>query len=185
MAKKKLLTKKAPQSKAKPKSKPNPKAVVEIETLLKIGQSAPAFSVLNEDGEKVSLKDFKGKSIVVYFYPKDHTPGCTQESCDFRDSMARVKSAGAVVLGVSRDSVSSHLKFKTKLELPFSLLADEDGKMCESFGVWKEKSMYGRKYMGIERSTFIIDAKGKIAKIFPKVSVKGHVDEVIDALKSL
>ena len=185
MAKKKVQSAKTTKSApAKKKSAPR-KAVVVVETLLKVGQKAPAFSVCDESGELISSKDLKGKTLVIYFYPKDHTPGCTQESCDFRDSMDRIKKAGALVFGVSRDSVSSHLKFKTKLELPFSLLADEEGKMCEAFGVWKEKSMYGRKYMGIERSTFIIDQAGKIARIYPKVSVTGHVDQVIEDLKEL
>lgn len=145
----------------------------------RIGKKAPDFSVMNDQGETVRLSDFKGKRLVVYFYPKDMTPGCTTESCDFRDSFTRLASAGVQVLGVSRDSVKSHQKFKEKYGLPFPLLADEDGKMCESFGVWVEKSMYGRKYMGIERSTFVIDEQGLFQFVYPKVSVKGHVDQVM------
>ena len=156
-----------------------------VEPFLQLGKKAPSFSIPNESGEKISLAQLKGKRLVIYFYPKDHTPGCTQESCDFRDHFARLKKFGVEVLGVSRDSVSSHEKFKTKLALPYSLLADEEGKMCEAYGVWKEKSLYGRKYMGIERTTFLIDAAGKIQKIYPKVSVKGHVDQVIQDIQEL
>jgi peroxiredoxin Q/BCP len=146
------------------------------------GSKAPAFTLESDTGEKVSLKDFAGKQVVLYFYPKDMTPGCTQEACDFRDSHARLKRRGAVVLGISKDSVASHGKFKSKHELPFTLLSDPEGKVCEAYGVWKEKSLYGRKFMGIERTTFVIGADGKIARIFPKVKVKGHVDEVLEAL---
>jgi peroxiredoxin Q/BCP len=171
---------------AKPAAKPakkSAKAAPVVESFLKIGQKAPSFTLMNHSGQKVSLKDFAGKKLVIYFYPKDDTPGCTKESCDFRDQFESVKKSGAAVIGVSKDSVASHLKFKTKYSLPFDLLSDEEGKMCEAYGVWKEKSMYGRKYMGIERSTFIIDEAGKIAKIFPKVSVTGHVDEVLKDLQ--
>jgi len=153
------------------------------ETSLKVGKKAPAFKVPNEAGEMVSLASLKGKKVVLYFYPKDMTPGCTQESCDFRDSFARLKKLGVKVYGVSRDSVASHTKFIAKNELPFSLLSDESGKMTEAYGVWKEKSLYGRKYMGIERTTVIIDEDGKIEKVYPKVSVKGHVDQVLEDLK--
>jgi peroxiredoxin Q/BCP len=152
--------------------------------MLKEGGKAPAFSLESDSGEKVSLKDFKGKTVVLYFYPKDMTPGCTQQACDFRDSLARLKKTGAVVLGVSRDSVERHGKFIAKYGLTFPLLADADGKVCEAYGVWKEKSLYGRKFMGIERSTFIISPEGKIEKIFSKVKVKGHVDEVLGLLKT-
>ena len=158
-------------------------AAESAEPLLKAGQSAPAFSVPNESGEMVSLRSLKGNRLVLYFYPKDNTSGCTRESCDFRDSFSRIRKAGAMVFGISRDPVASHQKFKAKLELPFSLLADEEGKMCEAYGVWKEKSMYGRKYMGIERTTVLIDEKGKIIHVFPKVSVAGHVDEVLEILE--
>jgi peroxiredoxin Q/BCP len=149
---------------------------------LKVGQKAPDFTVLNDKGEKVKLSDFKGKKVVLYFYPKDDTPGCTKEACAFRDGSDEIKKKGAVVLGVSADSVDSHKKFKSKFELNFPLLADTDKKIIEGYGVWKEKSMYGRKYMGIERTTFIIDENGKISHIFPKVKVGEHYDEVVDAL---
>jgi peroxiredoxin Q/BCP len=149
---------------------------------LKVGQKAPDFTVLNDKGEKVKLGDFKGKKVVLYFYPKDDTPGCTKEACAFRDGIAEIKRAGAAVVGVSADSVDSHKKFKNKFDLNFPLLADEDKKIVEAYGVWKEKSMYGKKFMGIERTTFIIDEQGKIAHIFPKVKVDQHYDEVIEAL---
>ena len=147
--------------------------------MLKEGDKAPAFTVQSDSGTKISLKDLKGKRVVLYFYPKDMTPGCTQEACDFRDSMSRLKKLDAVVLGVSKDGVESHQRFKKKEDLTFPLLSDTDGKICEAYGVWKEKSLYGRKYMGIERVTFVIGPKGKIEKIFPKVKVKGHVDEIL------
>lgn len=149
---------------------------------LKVGQKAPDFTAMNDKGEKVKLADLKGKKVVLYFYPKDDTPGCTKEACAFRDGIDEIKSRGAVVMGVSADSVDSHKKFKSKFDLNFPLLADSDKKMVEAFGVWKEKSMYGKKYMGIERTTFIIDENGKIAHIFPKVKVEQHYDEVLEAL---
>jgi peroxiredoxin Q/BCP len=150
---------------------------------LKVGQKAPDFTLLNDAGEKVNLSDLKGKKVVLYFYPKDDTPGCTTEACNFRDGLSEIKRHGAVVLGVSADSVESHKKFKKKFELNFPLLADTDKKMIERYGVWKEKSMYGKKYMGIERTTFVIDEQGKISRIFPKVKVSEHYDEVLEALK--
>ncbi len=149
--------------------------------MLKEGDKAPAFSAQSEDG-KTSLKDYKGKWVVLYFYPKDMTPGCTTEACDFRDNQARLKKAGAVVLGVSRDPVKRHAAFREKYDLNFPLLSDEDGALCKVFGVWKEKSLYGRKFMGIERTTFVINPAGKIAKIFCKVKVKDHVDAVIASI---
>jgi len=152
-------------------------------TGLKVGQKAPDFTVLNDAGEKTKLSELKGKKVVLYFYPKDDTPGCTVEACAFRDGIAEIKKRGAVVLGVSADSVESHKKFKSKFDLNFPLLADTDKKLIEAYGVWKEKSMYGKKYMGIERTTFVIDEQGKIAHIFPRVKVQEHYDEVIDALK--
>jgi thioredoxin-dependent peroxiredoxin len=151
--------------------------------MLEVGNKAPDFISTDESGNKVSLKDFKGKKVVLYFYPKDDTTGCTAEACDFRDNFARVKKLGAVVLGVSPDSEKSHAKFKTKYELPFTLLADTEKEIVNTYGVWQEKSMYGRKYMGVVRTTFIIDEKGKITHIFEKVKVKGHVDEVLTALR--
>jgi thioredoxin-dependent peroxiredoxin len=150
---------------------------------IKVGQKAPDFTVTNDAGQKVKLSDFKGKKVVLYFYPKDDTPGCTKEACAFRDGIAEIKGRGAVVLGVSVDSVESHKKFKNKYDLNFSLLADTDKKIVEAYGTWKEKSMYGKKYMGVERSTFIIDGQGKVTHIFPKVKVDEHYDQVIDALE--
>jgi peroxiredoxin Q/BCP len=160
------------------------KKVDSKESLLHSGDNAPPFSAPNEKGEVVSLKSFLGQKLVLYFYPKDDTPGCTQESCDFRDSFSRLKKQGVCVVGVSRDSVKSHLKFKEKYGFLFSLLSDEDGKICEAYGVWKEKNLYGRKYMGIERTTFLIDEKGKITRVYPKVKVAGHVDEILEELKN-
>ncbi len=150
--------------------------------MLKVGSKAPDFSAMTDSGEKIKLKDLQGKTIVLYFYPKDNTSGCTKEACDFRDAIAQFKKKNSVVLGVSPDSVKSHEKFKTKFDLPFPLLADEDHAIAERYGVWKEKSMYGRKYMGIERTTFVIDGGGKIAAIYPKVSVTGHVPAVLESL---
>lgn len=150
--------------------------------MLKEGDKAPSFSLASDSGKTISLKDFKGKTIVLYFYPKDMTPGCTLEACDFRDQQAKYKKAKTVVLGVSKDSVERHVKFREKYELNFPLLSDEDGKVCEAYGVWKEKSLYGRKFMGIERTTFIIGPTGKIEKIFSKVKVKGHSEEVLNEI---
>ena len=149
---------------------------------MKVGQKAPDFSVKDDSGKTVKLSDLKGKKVVLYFYPKDDTPGCTTEACNFRDGVASIKKLGAVVLGVSADSVESHQKFKKKFDLNFPLLADAEREIIEAYDVWKEKSMYGRKYMGIERTTFIIDEGGKISHIFPKVKVSEHYDEVLKAL---
>ena len=151
--------------------------------MLEEGKKAPAFTLPDSDGKKVSLKDFAGKKVVLYFYPKDMTSGCTQEACDFRDSFPHFEKLDAVVLGVSVDPVKMHKKFSDKYELPFTLLSDENKEVVEKYGVWKEKSMYGRKYMGIERTTVVIDENGKIIKIFPKVKVNGHVEEVLAVLK--
>ena len=150
---------------------------------LKVGQKAPEFNVVNDEGQKVKLSDFKGKKVVLYFYPKDDTPGCTTEACAFRDGIDEIESRGAVVLGVSADSVESHKKFKDKFDLNFPLLADPDKKIVQAYGTWKEKAMYGKKFMGIERTTFIIDEHGKISPIFPKVKVDEHYDEVLEALE--
>lgn len=147
------------------------------------GKKAPDFTLPDQNGEKVKLSDLKGKYVVLYFYPKDDTPGCTKEACNFRDSFPKFDKTDAVILGVSPDSVASHKKFAEKYKLPFQLLADEDKKVVEKYGVWKEKSMYGKKYMGVERTTFIIDPEGKIKKIFPKVKVDNHHKEVLEALK--
>jgi thioredoxin-dependent peroxiredoxin len=150
---------------------------------VKVGQKAPDFTLLNDLGEKVKLSDFKGKKVVLYFYPKDDTPGCTKEACAFRDGIDEIKKQGAVVIGVSADSVDSHKKFKNKFDLNFPLLADTDKKMVEAYGVWKKKSMYGKTYMGIERTTFIINEQGKISHVFPKVKVDQHYDDVLQALE--
>jgi thioredoxin-dependent peroxiredoxin len=147
--------------------------------VLKEGSKAPAFTLLSDTDEKVSLKNFKGKTVILYFYPKDMTPGCTQEACDFRDHLNRLKELDVVVLGVSRDSSEKHRKFKAKEKLQFSLLSDEDGEACDAYSVWQEKSLYGKKFMGIVRTTFVIGPEQKILKIFPKVKVKGHVDELL------
>ena len=150
--------------------------------MIEVGKKAPAFSLPSSEGRKVALKEFAGKKVVLYFYPKDNTPGCTQEACDFRDNMARVQAAGAVVLGVSGDSVASHERFRDKFELPFPLLSDETHEMMEKYGVWQEKKNYGRSYMGVVRTTVLIDGAGVVQRIWPKVSVKGHVDAVLAAL---
>jgi peroxiredoxin Q/BCP len=151
---------------------------------LEVGDKAPAVFLPDQSGERVSLKDFTGKQVVLYFYPKDDTPGCTKESCDFRDSITPIKKAGAVVLGVSFDSQESHQKFIKKFTLPFTLLSDEDKVAAKAYGVYKEKNMYGKKYWGIERSTFVIDQTGMVKAVFRKVKVDGHVDDVLAALKS-
>jgi peroxiredoxin Q/BCP len=150
--------------------------------MLKIGDKAPSFTLLDKNYQDVSLKDFKAKKVVLYFYPKDMTSGCTREACDFRDALPAFNKLKAVVLGISADSVASHVKFSDKYELPFTLLSDENKEVIEKYGVWKEKSMYGKKYMGIERTTFVIDGKGIIKNIFPKVKVAGHIEEVAKAL---
>jgi len=149
---------------------------------MKVGQKAPDFAAKDDAGKTVKLSDLKGKKVVLYFYPKDDTPGCTTEACNFRDEGAAIRKLGAVVIGVSADSAESHQKFKKKFDLNFPLLADTERKVIEAYDVWKEKSMYGRKYMGIERTTFIIGADGKITHIFPKVKVADHSDEVLAAL---
>ncbi|HTK81755.1 MAG TPA: thioredoxin-dependent thiol peroxidase [Bacteroidota bacterium] len=149
---------------------------------LAIGDKAPDFSLPSTDGTIVSLKGLRGKKIVLYFYPKDDTPGCTKESCSFRDNLARVKRKGALIYGVSADSVKSHQKFTEKYDLTFPLLSDEDKKMIRSYGVWQKKSFMGKEYMGIVRTTFIINEKGIISHIFPNVKVEGHTDEVLSQL---
>jgi thioredoxin-dependent peroxiredoxin len=152
---------------------------------LEPGARAPAFSMETGDGAKIASKDLKGKKIVLYFYPKDDTPGCTKEAIAFSEDIAKFKRAGAVVVGVSKDTPAKHQKFKDKHDLKVTLGADEDGKIVEKYGVWVEKNMYGRKYMGIERATFLIDEKGVIRQIWRKVKVAGHADEVLDAVKAL
>ncbi|MDH3268643.1 MAG: thioredoxin-dependent thiol peroxidase [Ignavibacteria bacterium] len=152
---------------------------------LKIGDKAPLFKLKNQDDKLVSLSDLKGKPVVLYFYPKDDTSGCTKEACNFRDEFPKFGKMKAEIMGVSADSVESHNKFAKKYKLPFNLLSDEKKEVLEKYGVWQEKSMYGKKYMGIVRTTFIIDAKGKISKIFPKVKVDNHNQEVMEVLKEL
>ncbi len=151
----------------------------------KVGDHAPDFKTLASSGQEVSLKNFKGKNIVLYFYPKDDTPGCTVEACGFRDTIKPIEKHEAVILGVSPDGLKSHEKFIQKFNLPFLLLADEDKKICQAYGVWIEKSMYGQKYMGVLRETFIIDKSGKIVRVFEKVKPEGHNKEVLDMLQSL
>lgn len=150
--------------------------------MLKVGDKAPLFSLPDGTGKQVSLKDFRGKKVVLYFYPRDNTPGCTTEACSFRDNLARVRRKGAEVFGVSTDSVDSHRKFSERHELSFPLLSDENKEVVQTYGVWKRKSFLGRKFMGIERTTFVIDENGTITHIFPKVKVAGHADEVLSIL---
>jgi thioredoxin-dependent peroxiredoxin len=152
---------------------------------LKVGDRAPDFSLPDQSGTTRSLKDFKGKKLVLYFYPKDNTSGCTKEACAFQENLGVLKSKGVNVAGVSADSVTSHQKFADKYNLQFPLLSDENKDMLKSYNVWKKKSMYGKEYMGIERSTYVIDERGKIAHIFSQVKVNGHVDEVSKALDEL
>jgi peroxiredoxin Q/BCP len=149
---------------------------------LKEGDSAPGISLDTETGEHFDLASMKGKNIVLYFYPKADTPGCTKEACEFRDTSKKFSKANTVFIGVSPDATKAQAKFKDKFDLPFTLLADVNHKAAEAYGVWKEKSMYGKKYMGVERTTFIIDPNGKIKKIFPKVKVEGHAEEVLAAV---
>ena len=177
---KKTVTKKTAtptKAKATKVAKPGPST-----RQLKIGQKAPAFALPNQDGKIMRLSDFKGKKVVLYFYPKDDTPGCTKESCAFRDGLDEIQDSGAVVLGISGDSVDSHKKFAKKFNLNFPLLSDEKKTVLQAYGVWKEKSLYGRKFMGIERTTFIIDEQGKLDDIFEKVKVDGHLEEVLAEL---
>ncbi len=157
-------------------------------TTLEVGSKAPAFKLAATDGKTISLKDFagpKGKNVVLYFYPRDDTPGCTKEACGFRDEIGHFQSADTVVLGVSTDTVESHEKFTEKFSLPFPLLADEDHAVAEKYGVWVEKNMYGKKSMGIQRATFLIDKSGKIVAIWPRVKVEGHIEEVAEKLEEL
>jgi peroxiredoxin Q/BCP len=150
-----------------------------------IGELAPQFTAVTDNNQTINLSDYLGKNVVLYFYPKDDTSGCTKEACEFRDNMERISNQNTVVLGVSPDSTKSHDKFKGKYNLNFTLISDESKEICTSYGVWVEKSMYGKKYMGVERTTFIIDKEGKIAKIYNKVKVEGHVDKVIEDLEKM
>jgi peroxiredoxin Q/BCP len=147
----------------------------------KVGEKAPDFKSINQNGEAVKLGDLKGQAVVLYFYPKDSTPGCTVEACEFRDAYTKLKKK-AVLLGVSPDSAKSHTKFIDKFELPFDLLADEEKAIAKAYGVWVKKSMYGREYMGVARSTFVIGKDGKIAHVFEKVTPKGHAEQVLSVL---
>ncbi len=149
------------------------------------GKKAPAFTLTADDGTKVRLSELTGTPVVLYFYPKDDTPGCTREACAFRDQKAKLKKLGAVVLGVSPDTVASHEKFRDKYELNFPLLADPDHKTAEKYGAWREKNTYGKKSMGIQRSTFLIDANGKVARLWKRVKVDGHDEQVLAALAEL
>lgn len=154
-------------------------------TALAAGDKAPDFSLPTDNAGEISLSSLKGKKIVLYFYPKDDTPGCTTESCDFRDNLTSFNKLNTRIIGISKDSAASHDKFKAKFDLNFPLASDESGAVCEAYGVWTEKSMYGRKYMGIERATFLIGEDGRILKIWRKVKVPGHVAEIMDAIESL
>lgn len=151
---------------------------------LDIGDKLPAFKAETAEGP-ISNKDLKGSNVVIYFYPKDDTPGCTTEACEFRDNLPKFKKMNAKVYGVSKDSIKSHEKFAGKYELPFTLISDESGEMCAAFGTWVEKSMYGKKYMGIERATFLADDKGVIREIWRSVKAKGHAEEVLAAVKKI
>ncbi len=153
--------------------------------MLQINKKAPAINLPDVEGKKRTLKEFLGKKVVLYFYPKDMTPGCTTEACDFRDAFPNFKKLKAVVIGISPDSVERHKKFIEKYDLPFLLLSDEKKTVLEKYGVWKEKNMYGKKYMGVVRTTVLIDEKGVVRKIYPKVKVKGHVEEVYNDLKEI
>ena len=152
---------------------------------IETGKKAPDFKLPGDGGTTISLKELRGKPVILYFYPKDDTSGCTTEACGFRDALPNFSKVKAQVIGISRDSVKSHDKFKEKYKLPFRLASDEEGKVCEAYGTWVQKSMYGRKYMGIERSTFLIDAEGVMRNMWRKVKVPGHVEEVLAAAKEL
>ena len=154
-------------------------------TELNVGDKAPDFDVPSDGGGRVSLKAQAGKIVVLYLYPKDDTPGCTKEACGFRNLIEDFSATGAEIIGVSKDSVKKHDKFKAKYELPFTLASDEDGEICEAYGTWIEKNMYGRKYMGIERATFVIDGEGVLRKMWRKVKVTGHVEAVLDVVRDL
>lgn len=150
---------------------------------LQPGDKAPDFSLPSDTSPKVSLHDFAGKQVILYFYPKDNTPGCTREACDFRDSFSILSASGAVVLGISKDTPRTHEKFRTKHQLPFPLLSDESGDVCQSYNVINKKNLFGNTFLGIQRSTFLIDENGIIKAIWRKVKVSGHVEEILAALK--
>ncbi len=149
------------------------------------GDKAPSFAMATDGGGTVNLKDLKGQNVVLYFYPKDNTPGCTKEACAFRDLMPDFSGIDAAIIGVSKDSVKKHDNFKAKYELPFTLASDEDGSVCEAYGTWVQKKLYGREYMGIERATFLIDGTGVIRKVWHKVKVAGHAEDVLESAQSL
>jgi peroxiredoxin Q/BCP len=164
---------------------PPPLPSEEYRVMVAVDQPAPDFTLADQNGKEVSLSKLRGKPVVLYFYPKDDTPGCTKEACAFRDARSEYEKAGATVIGVSPDDVKSHRKFADKFTLPFTLLADPDRAVCQAYGVWKEKNMYGKKSMGVERTTFVIDGNGLVRKIYPRVKVDGHADAVLEAIKSL
>lgn len=153
--------------------------------MIDTGDKAPGFKGVTDGGGSLSLKDLRDKKVVLYFYPKDDTPGCTAEAQGFRDAVNDFAKLGVEIVGVSKDSVKRHDKFKSKYDLPFKLISDEDGKICEAYGVWQEKKNYGKTYMGIVRSTFLIDEKGRVAEVWRNLRVKGHVDRVLEAAKGL
>jgi len=155
------------------------------ETVIKAGDTAPDFTLPRDGGGEIALKDLRGSPVVLYFYPRDDTPGCTTEGKDFTCAAEEFSAAGATVLGVSKDSVASHDKFRDKHGLSIALLSDENGDTCERYGVWGEKQMYGKTFMGVERATFLIDGEGKIARVWNKVKVPGHVDEVLEAVRAM
>lgn len=188
LTQKKIAKNPARKLPAKKKSVAKKKSSVAVETLgsLKVGKVAPAFSLSGSDGKKVTLKEFKTKSaVVLYFYPKDNTPGCTIEACEFRDQYAKLLKRKAVVLGVSPDSLKRHEKFITKYDLPFRLLADEDHSLCEKYGIWVLRKFMGREYMGVQRTTVLIDKNGRVARLWSPVSPTGHAVEVLAALEEL
>ena len=152
---------------------------------LNVGDQAPEFTLLSDKNEQISLKKFRGKKIILYFYPKDNTPGCTQEACDFRDQLTTFNQKNAVIFGVSKDNPEKHQQFKEKYQLPFTLLADVDGKVCDAYGIFGKKSLFGKSFLGIVRSTFLIDEQGIIRGIWRKVKVKGHTEQVLNELDNL
>jgi len=153
--------------------------------MLEQGSKAPDFDLSDQFGKNHTLSDYQGKWVILYFYPKDMTPGCTTEACNFRDDYSNFRNLNTTILGISKDSIKKHSAFADKYQLPFSLLSDTDGKVCEKYGVWKEKSLYGKTFLGIVRSTYLIDPEGKIARIYSKVKVKEHASELLNDLKSL
>jgi peroxiredoxin Q/BCP len=153
--------------------------------MVEVGQKAPDFTLSDQAGQPVTLSTLQGSPVILYFYPKDDTPGCTKEACAFRDAFAEYRKRGAVIIGVSPDDPASHAKFARKFELPFTLVADPEHTLCEAYGVWKEKNMYGRKSMGVERTTFVINGNGVVCQVFPRVKVDGHSEAVMKALDAI